>query len=55
MLAAKAPRSGNHAVCRQHHPGGAPTHAHILALHRHAVSGEAAERLYDSKRDDPAL
>lgn len=44
-------------VCRRHHPLPAPTHAHILALHRRhrqrrsQASGETCERLYDHERD----
>lgn len=48
----------DHVCCAKHTPGGAPTHAHILDLHRQHVarltaqaSRAPAERLYDHKRD----
>lgn len=46
-----------HICCGRHTPGGAPTHAHILAMHRRhrqrlaQAPGEARERLYDRERD----
>lgn len=62
--AARCWRIGRHKVpgtdficCARHTPGGAPTHAHILALHaaRPAAPGsaEAGERLYDQEKDTP--
>jgi hypothetical protein len=54
-------RIGRHKVpgtdftcCAKHTPGGAPTHARILALHREHTApgtGKAGERLYDQERD----
>lgn len=53
----------DHLCCAKHTPGGAPTHAHILDLHRKHVArltaqasrasapGAPAERLYDHTRD----
>ena len=64
------PRIGRHKVpgtdfscCARHTPGGAPTHAHILALHRQHTErlaalasgrrGASGERLYNHDRDSP--
>lgn len=52
-------RIGRHKVpgtdficCARHTPGGAPTHARILALHRqHTTAPGSGERLHDPERD----